>query len=127
PEETKLFFPSELKDEDRKLPRACSSELVAAETRVRVAECRDALETIRRGLRTRSAGVMFAIQNVTGQNPTTRAQGIHMKVQVSIKIAALQYRWARNALFRLRRHGDWEDELKILKEEDIRGMNERLL
>ncbi|KAF8993591.1 hypothetical protein BDZ89DRAFT_972725 [Hymenopellis radicata] len=119
-EETKLFFPSDLKNEDRKLSRACSPELVEAEKRVRLAECRDTLEAVRRGLRTRSAGVMFAIQNVTGQNPTTRAQGIHMKVQIAIKLAALQYRWARNALFRLQGHGDWEQELQILKEDDIR-------
>ncbi|KAF8889715.1 hypothetical protein CPB85DRAFT_1258034 [Mucidula mucida] len=41
-------------------------------------------------LRTCSAGVMFAIQNIT-------------------------------------EHGKWKDKLKILKEEDIRGINEQLL
>ncbi|KAF8907161.1 hypothetical protein CPB85DRAFT_1223639 [Mucidula mucida] len=127
PEETKLFLPSELREADRELPRACVVGLAHAETRLREAECRDALESLRRGLRTRSAGHLFTVRNVTGQNPTTRAEGVQRKVQVSIYLSKLRYRWARNALFRLRKHGDWERELRVLNDVDVRGMNERLL
>ncbi|KAF8989804.1 hypothetical protein BDZ89DRAFT_899507, partial [Hymenopellis radicata] len=112
---------------DRKLPRACVPGLVDAETRLREAECRDALEALRQGLRTRSAGHQFVVRNVTGQNPTTRAEGVQRKVQVGVQLSKLRYRWARNALLRLRGHGDWEHELRVLEERDVRGMNERML
>lgn len=127
PEETKLFLPSELRSADRELPRACVAGLVHAETRLREAECRDALESLRQGLRTRSAGHLFTVRNVTGQNPTTRAEGVQRKVQVNIYLSKLRYRWARNSLFRLRGHGPWERELRVLNDPDVRGMNERLL
>ncbi len=127
PEETKLFLPSELRAADRALPRACAVGLVDGECRLREAECRDALESLRQGLRTRSAGHLFTVRNVTGQNPTTRAEGVQRKVQVAIYLSKLRYRWARNALFQLRGHGTWERELRVLNDADVRGMNERLL
>ncbi len=127
PEETKLFLPSELRAADRALPRACVAGLVDWESRLREAECRDALESLRQGLRTRSAGHLFTVRNVTGQAPTTRAEGVQRKVQVNIYLSKLRYRWARNALFRLREHGSWERELRVLNDTDVRGMNERLL
>ncbi|KAF8897005.1 hypothetical protein CPB85DRAFT_1440109 [Mucidula mucida] len=61
------------------------------------------------------------------QNPTTRAEGLQRKIQVGITLSKLRYRWARNALFRLRGHGVWENELKILDNTDVQGMNERML
>lgn len=127
PEETKLFLPSELRASNRELPRACVAGLVHAETRLREAECRDALESLRQGLRTRSAGHLFTVRNVTGQNPTTHAEGVQRKVQVSIYLSKLRYRWARNALFRLCEHGSWKRELRVLNDNDVRGMNERML
>ncbi|KAF9018828.1 hypothetical protein BDZ89DRAFT_959732 [Hymenopellis radicata] len=126
-EETKLFLPSELKKRDRVLDRACAPGLVDAEARLREAECREALEDLRQGLRTRSVAHMFTVRNVTGQNPTTRAEGLQRKIQIGIQLNKLRYRWARNALFQLKGHGEWERELKILNDTDIRGLTERML
>ncbi|KAF8887913.1 hypothetical protein CPB85DRAFT_1258242 [Mucidula mucida] len=126
-EETKLFFPSELCTADRELPCACVAGLVHAETRLCEAECRDALKSLRQGLCIRSAGHLFTVRNVTGQNPTTRAEGVQRKVQVSVYLNKLCYRWARNALFRLCKHRSWERELCVLNASDVRGMNKRLL
>ncbi|KAF9035697.1 hypothetical protein BDZ89DRAFT_924767, partial [Hymenopellis radicata] len=114
PEETKLFLPSELKKRDRVLDRACVPGLVDAEIRLREGECREALESLRQGLRTRSATHMFTVRNVTGQNPTTRAEGIQRKIQIGIQLDKLRYRWARNALFQLKGHGEWENELRAI-------------
>ncbi|KAF9023539.1 hypothetical protein BDZ89DRAFT_955587, partial [Hymenopellis radicata] len=127
PEEMKLFLPSELKKRDRLLDRACVAGLVDAETRLREAECREALQDLRQGLRTRSAAHMFTVRNITGQNPTTRAEGIQRKIQVRIQLNKLRYRWARNTLFQLKGHGQWETELRILEDTDIRGLTERML
>ncbi|KAF9033948.1 hypothetical protein BDZ89DRAFT_947562 [Hymenopellis radicata] len=121
PEGVKLFLPSDVPAEHRKLSRACKEGLVDAEIRLREAECYSALDDLRRGLRTRSAGLLFQVRNVTGQNPTTRAEGIQRRVLVGINLAKLRYRWARNALYRLRGHGDWENDLKIL-EDKHRGL-----
>lgn len=62
-----------------------------------------------------------------GQNPTTRAEGLQRKIQIGITLSKLQYRWSRNALFRLKGHGDWETELRVLADGDVQGMNERML
>ncbi|KAF8903392.1 hypothetical protein CPB85DRAFT_1377090 [Mucidula mucida] len=76
----------QLRSADRELPRACVAGLVHAETRLCEAECRDALESLRQGLRTRSAGHLFTVRNVTGQNPTTRAEGVQRKVQRELRV-----------------------------------------
>ncbi|KAJ7866299.1 hypothetical protein B0H13DRAFT_1485114, partial [Mycena leptocephala] len=57
----------------------------------------------------------------------TRGQGILRQVNLKIHKAKLRYRYARNALLRLRDHGPWERELEVLKDEDVRALNERAL
>ncbi len=39
----------------------------------------------------------------------------------------LWYRWAQNALFQLKGHGEWENELRVLDDKDICGLTERML
>ncbi len=75
-EETKLFLPFKLKASDCALPRACLPGIADGEERLRMAECRDSLNELCRGLRMRSAGVLFTVRNVIGQNPTTQAKGL---------------------------------------------------
>ena len=47
--------------------------------------------------------------------------------QVGIRIhkAKLRYRYAWNAMMRLRGHGAWEKTYRVLAEADVRGVNER--
>jgi hypothetical protein len=85
-------------------------------------EAREALEVVRQGLRSRMMMNRFRIRNYTGQGALTRGQGILR--QINIKI---HYRYARAALLALRGHGVWEETLRVLKDEDVRALNERAL
>ena len=78
-EEIKLYMPSELSTEHRMIARACKPGLADMETRLREAECWESLDSLRSGLRTRSAGLLFQVQNVTGQTSVTRAEGIQRR------------------------------------------------
>ncbi len=89
PEETKLFLPSELKKHNCGLDRACIPGLVDMEMCIGEAECRELLDAICQGLRTRSTAHMFIVRNITGQNPTTRAEGIQHKIQIGIQLNKL--------------------------------------
>ncbi|KAJ7661813.1 hypothetical protein B0H17DRAFT_1185128 [Mycena rosella] len=46
---------------------------------------------------------------------------------VRIHKAKLRYRYARNALLRLRENDDWERDLRVLEEDDVQVLNERAL
>ncbi|KAK0421579.1 hypothetical protein EV421DRAFT_1747354, partial [Armillaria borealis] len=124
-ESIKLFMPSEL-DDDNQRARVCTPGVAEMESHMREAESRDSLQRLRSGLRNHAASHLFTVKNVTGQNSTTRNQGILWTIQMNIHANKLRYRYSRNVLFRLRGHGPWEDELRLLRDEDIRGLNERL-
>jgi hypothetical protein len=57
----------------------------------------------------------------------TRGQGVLRQINLKIHKAKLHYRYARNTLMRLRGHGPWEKELRVLEENDVRALNERAL
>lgn len=105
----------------------CVAEVMEAETRLREAETHDALEELRQGLRARTATNRFKTRNTTGQVANTRAQGIQRQIDLKIHSSKLRYRYSRTALFKLKGHGDWESRLRILQDEDVRGLNERAM
>ncbi len=45
---------------------------------------------------------------------------------MSIHANKLWYCYSRNTYFNFRGHGKWEDELRLLRDKDIWGLNERL-
>ncbi|THU87930.1 hypothetical protein K435DRAFT_866769 [Dendrothele bispora CBS 962.96] len=108
PEQIKLFLPSE-----------CGT--------LREAEALDALQGVRDGLRARTGSSRFKMQNVTGQVGNTRASGILRQIDIRIHARKIRYRLARDALLRLRGHGDWEQSIRELKDADVRGLSERVL
>ncbi|KAF7357237.1 CxC2 domain-containing protein [Mycena sanguinolenta] len=57
----------------------------------------------------------------------TRPRGILRQIGLKIHKAKIRYRYARNAIKRLKGDGAWEVELKILEDEDVRALNERAL
>lgn len=126
PEKIKLLLPSDLRDKDSRLA-ACVSGVVDAELRLREAETQDALQDLRQYLRARTATNRFKTKNTTGQVANTRAQGVQRQVDLRIHTNKLRYRYSRNALFRLKGHGPWEDSLRVLLDADVRGVNERAL
>jgi hypothetical protein len=122
-ENVKLFLPSELGPEARK--KACEKGLDKIEEEMRDAELGDTLEELRQGLRARTATNRFRRRNTTGQRALTRGQGVLRQITIRIHKSKLRYRYARNALMRLRGHGTWEKVWAFLKDEDVRGINER--
>ncbi|KAJ7863421.1 hypothetical protein B0H13DRAFT_2354190 [Mycena leptocephala] len=105
-EALKLFMPSELGENSR--ARTCEEGLDKIEEELRVGELQESLEELRQGLRTR-----------------TMANRVLRQITVRVHKAKLRYRYARNALLRLRGHGGWERKYRVLEEGDVRGINER--
>ncbi|KAK6978163.1 CxC2 domain-containing protein [Favolaschia claudopus] len=126
PEATRLFMPSELASRETR-GRACATGLVGIEARMRYGEACDALEAVRHGLRARTVTNRYKLRNWTGQGAMTRGQAILRQINIKIHAAKLRYRYARAALLVLRGHGDWEEELKVLDDDDVRALNERAL
>ncbi|KAJ7888386.1 hypothetical protein B0H14DRAFT_3081962 [Mycena olivaceomarginata] len=126
PEVTRLFMPSEIAD-PRSRERVCAMGLPTLEARLREAEAAEALESVRVGLRTRTMTNRYKLRNYTGQGLMTKGQGILRQINIRIHIAKLRYRYSRAALVALRGHGDWEERLRMLDDDDIRGLNERAL
>ncbi|KAJ7306865.1 hypothetical protein DFH08DRAFT_720597 [Mycena albidolilacea] len=116
-ETIRLFMPSEISDADKR-NKACAIGLADVEAELRIGESREALNTLRQGLRTRTMTNRFRLRHCTGQRMLTRGQGVLRQVNLKIHRAKLRYRYARNALMRLRGHGTWEKELKILEDSD---------
>ncbi|KAJ7133853.1 hypothetical protein C8R46DRAFT_923494 [Mycena filopes] len=126
PEATRLFMPSEIASEDAR-KRACAKGLEGVEARLRTGEIGDALKQLRQGLRTRTMTNRFKIRNWTGQRALTRGQGILRQINIRIHSAKLRYRYGRQALMRLKKHGAWEKEWPYLEDDDVRALNDRSL
>ncbi|KAJ7016376.1 hypothetical protein C8F04DRAFT_981782 [Mycena alexandri] len=126
PEATRLFMPSDLPNATARV-KACAAGLDGVEARLRTGEAGEALDWLRRGLRTRTATTRFKVRNWSGQRALTRGQGILRQINLKIHSNKLRYRYARQALLKLKGHGDWEEEFKVLTEDDVRALNERAL
>lgn len=125
-EEIRLFLPSSIGDAAKR--NAASSEgLGGIEEELREGEALVALEELREALRTRTMMNRFRVRNATGQRALTRGQGVLRQINVRVHKAKLKYRYARNALMRLRGNGTWEKRLRVLEDADIRALNEREL
>jgi hypothetical protein len=125
-ETTRLFMPSEIMDDGRRRA-ACAVGLVEVEARLRIGEAGEALEAVREGLRMRTMTNRFRLRNWTGQGMMTKGQGILRLINIKILLAKLRYRYLRAAIVVLRGHGDWEERLRVLADDDVRTLNERAL
>ncbi|KAJ7446067.1 hypothetical protein FB451DRAFT_1188832 [Mycena latifolia] len=126
PEATRLFMPSDLGTGTAR-EKACTKGLDGVEAQMRDAEAREALDQLRQGLQTRTATTKFKVRNWSGQRALTRGQGILQQINIKIHAAKLRYRYTRQALVKLKGHGDWEKHLKMLSDDDVRALNERSL
>ncbi|KAJ7740338.1 hypothetical protein B0H16DRAFT_1324487, partial [Mycena metata] len=124
-EAVKLFMPSELAPQVRE--HACEKGLTAIEEEMREGELQETLEELRDALRVRTMTNRFRRKNMTGQRALTRGQGVLRQITIRVHKAKLRYRYARNALARLRGHGAWEKTYRVLEEADVRGINERAI
>ncbi|KAJ7695593.1 hypothetical protein B0H16DRAFT_1750631 [Mycena metata] len=121
-----LFLPSDIADAGKR-QKACAAGLPEVESSLREGEAHDTLEGLRQGLRFRTMTNCFRLRNATGQRALTWGQGILRQNNVRIHKCKLRYRYARNALSRLRGNGEWEKELRVLQDNDVRALNERAL
>ncbi|KAJ7641081.1 hypothetical protein FB45DRAFT_1021857 [Roridomyces roridus] len=126
PEATRLFMPSEIADAGRRR-QVCATGLPDIEARLRLREAEEALNAVRNGLRTRTMTNRYKLRNWTGQGMMTKGQGILRQINIKIHTAKLRYCYARAAVLVLRGHGDWEDRLCVLNDDDVRALNERAL
>jgi len=93
------------------------------ERRLRVAQADDALAEIRHQRRIISGLWQFKKLNVdgTGNKASTRMRALYNRFELRTRHCAECYRAARNALFVLDPDGSWQDRLKKLNDNDIRG------
>lgn len=125
PETIKIYLPSSLPADKR--DSICIAGLAGQEEELRCAQARDALRDLRRGLRTRTFAHRFKRKNLSGQGMYTKSRSLLDSIEDNIRDASSRYRVARAALVSLRGPGEWTSELRELRKEDVRGMNERLM
>ncbi|KAL1690227.1 hypothetical protein GGG16DRAFT_125844 [Schizophyllum commune] len=121
-----LYLPSELPSNAVRAA-ICASGLARVEERLRDGEAHESLEEVRHALRARTVTNTFRNTQVRGQPMSTRARSTFDKISKRVHSAKIRYRDSRNALLRLRGHGDWETTLRYLDDDDVRALNERAL
>ncbi|KAI0060333.1 hypothetical protein BV25DRAFT_1783282, partial [Artomyces pyxidatus] len=125
PELIKLYFPSDFPTDERH--EFCEPTLSTMESKLRYAAMSEALDDLRHQLRFRTYMNNWKIKNVKGQRPNTRARGTQTSIEVCIKRAVETYRLHRKAYFSLVGDGPWQDKFRVLADQDIRGLGERLI
>ncbi|KAK7676418.1 hypothetical protein QCA50_020636 [Cerrena zonata] len=120
-----IYLPSKLTPSTRN--SVCESELVETETAIREAQLRQSLDDLRRELRARMFANKFKTKNITGNRYMTRARDWMKRIDEKVLAAKHEYQEARSAYLCLKGHGSWEEQFKDLKDEDVRGINERAL
>ncbi len=119
PEDSPLWLPSMLHWEHRR--RICILDLPLIEERLQSAQCYDALDSIRYILKVKSRMVAFKNQNIWGQRDGLRSWTVINRVHDRAHAAAEKYCAARKAKLALLGPGDWEQDLRVLEDGDIRG------
>ncbi|KII88031.1 hypothetical protein PLICRDRAFT_112159, partial [Plicaturopsis crispa FD-325 SS-3] len=118
-EDVRLHLPSSLSGVLR--PDVTTEGIVDIKTRLRLAEMSDALDELRRQIQTRSFVHKFRIGNITGQKRGSRTQALIDSVQVRLVATQTRYRRARAAYLALCGPGPWEDQFRVLRNEDVVG------
>jgi len=122
PEDINLWLPSKILTDDR--PDVCQKGLDAIEERLRTAQCQDALEGVRNILKIKTRMIAFKNKNIRGQREGTRSRAVIDRVHERARNMAEKYRASRLAKIELSGNGAWEEILRTLKDEDIRGLQD---
>jgi len=91
------------------------------EEKLRIAQCYDALEKLRHILRVKTRMVHFKNKNIRGQAGGTRSRAIINRVQDRAAYVAQHYCLVREARFNLSGPGEWENQLRPLKDTDVQS------
>ena len=104
--------------------QVCSSAVQQSESRVREPQARDALQDLRRQFHTIAHLLSYKQREARHQGANTRARAEIAKHEKRKERAVERYRRARSALLALRGSGNWERELRELRDDDIRHLQE---
>ena len=105
-------------------------ELRTYELRLREGRAHDALHEMRQHLRVRTHLYQQKDKYARGVRHNTRANSAINKCQAKVNRAAEKYRLSRDAMLSLSDPlvvPDWNDTLRALKAEDVRGLSEALM
>ncbi|KAK7022854.1 hypothetical protein VNI00_016900 [Paramarasmius palmivorus] len=125
PELTKLWLPSDLPPD--KVNKVALPELRAAEAKLQLARCYDALDGLRHTLRVKSRMMLFKNKNVRGQRDSGKSREVINRVVARAKTFVAKYRRARLAYHALAGPGDWEKTIRVLHNSDVRSMRDPAL
>ncbi len=117
-----LFLPSNLPDDLRN--GSSLSAVKSREVRLRIAQSKDSLSTMRRRLCVLSEVFKFKDKQFSGQGNkiNTRARSIYTRFRKKVDHMAARYRRARAALVRIDPQGSWRTSILPLLESDVRPM-----
>ncbi|KAJ7019058.1 hypothetical protein C8F04DRAFT_1276699 [Mycena alexandri] len=119
PEDIKLWMPSELTEVER--ADKCAKGLGEREAKLRVAQCTNALDTLRLRLHAKRHLISFRNSHVVGQKHATCSSTLIGLVGEHIETIAVKYRRARAALLELKGEPFCEEQgFRVLSEADIR-------
>ncbi|KAF8196486.1 hypothetical protein BJ912DRAFT_823307, partial [Pholiota molesta] len=119
PEDVDLFLPSQLPTNRREA--ACTKGLPEMESKLRNAQCFDALSHLRRTLRLKTRMIQYKNSNIRGQRDGTRSRALIDRVHRRALNSVDKYRAAREALLALSGPGSWEKTLQPLLNADVRS------
>jgi hypothetical protein len=119
PEDVDLELPSQVPKESRQ--HVSVQSLPAIEEKLRTAQCHDALDSLRHTLKIKSRLIKFKHKNIRGQREGLRSRAIIERVHERARATAAKYRAARAAKLKLSGPGEWENELRVLADADIRS------
>ncbi|KAG6824771.1 hypothetical protein H0H92_005865 [Tricholoma furcatifolium] len=127
PELLPLRLPSSINAEERLRVCLDGEGLAMSQDRLCEGQASDALSSLRRQLRTQTFARKFRNQNANSQASYTRARTLEKQIASKIAAARDRYRFTRAALFDLRGPGKWEEIYRVLRDEDIRSINESIV
>lgn len=126
PEHVPLFLPSNSLLHAA-CPSLCPSKLLNTEARLREAQAHEALDDLRRHLRTRTFANKYKVKDIVGQRQNIRVRSWQATIDRQAAESTRIYRFARTRLLELRRSGDWEKVLQVLEDDNIHVLNECVL
>jgi hypothetical protein len=126
PERAELYLPSYFADAAERA-NICNQDLTKVEDELRDAGANESLDNLCSQLRIRTAIAQERETYRGSQAQFTRSHSAQTTVEDEIREHRDQYRMHRQALIHLRGAGEWEQQLRVLEPEDIRGVSERVL
>lgn len=119
PESEKLWLPSAIPAHFREA--VCCDGVDVIEERLRRARAYDALDSVRHTLRVKTKMILFKNKNIRGQRSSGKSREVIDRIHERVKGFVEKYRRSREGLLLLLGPGDWEEELRVMENADVRS------